>query len=116
MHTPQYIEENRPCPNSGIAFIEEKHTYKPLPTLESRVGIHKDAPTNLHVRCFLFEVKVDVPLYVTETIYVLAESEEGAISQVCCQYKDWLQKRIEENHCIAKQIPFMVRGWSKHIF
>ena len=64
----------------------------------------------------LFEVAVAR----TETVHILAQSEKDAISQAECVIKggDILGNFNDKTpvSCVAKSIPFGIRGWGKALF
>jgi hypothetical protein len=63
----------------------------------------------------LYVVTFSTPYYAV--IHVLAESEEGAISQAFCAMGiDVCDKARMENHPTAVRLPLFLRGWSRHTF
>ena len=57
--------------------------------------------------------------YFEDVIYVLAESEEGAVSQSMCDkpshlsYTTWMDL---ERLCKVERVPFMIRSWGSQQF
>ncbi len=48
--------------------------------------------------------------------YVLAESTAGAIAQSVPSGVDHIDSESFESSCIAKQVPFLIRGWGSDLF
>lgn len=69
-----------------------------------------DAPEVIH----LYGVRLYLPFKI-ETVYVLANNEEDAISQAMCKISMPFADR-KDVASVVEQLPLMIRGWSNTIF
>lgn len=91
-------------------------------SLGLEIGLHQDTET--YEKCFtrtssgymeplaLFQVKRSDG----ETIFVLADSEEGAASQACIEVCEKMKEEGCEEDCEVKRVPMRYRGWGKDTF